>query len=230
MVAALILSGGTGSRMGASLPKQFLPLGDKPILVRTVERFCSHPQVDCVCVVSGADFLNETNALLKTVTADIPLFCVTGGDTRQASSKNGLEALAALDAPPDLVLIHDAARPLVPDAVISACIKGAAEYGACTAAIPSQDTIAVTDATGMIADIPDRSTLFSVQTPQAFAFDVILHAHRTLPENAAVTDDTAVVRRTGHPVYLVEGDKRSLKITTKEDLAFAEALLGNTKG
>lgn len=225
MVAALILSGGTGSRMGAAVPKQFLNLKDKPILLHTVERFCAHPQIGCVCVVSGADFFDDTNGLLASVQTDKPLFLVTGGKDRRDSSKNGLEALAALPTPPEFVLIHDAARPLVPQTVISNCIAGAREYGACTAAIPSQDTIAVSDETGMIADIPPRSTLYSVQTPQGFSFDLILNAHRALSENAAVTDDTSVVRLTGRPVALVEGDKRALKITTQEDLVFAESLL-----
>lgn len=224
MVAALILSGGTGSRMGAAVPKQFLNLKDKPILLHTVERFCSHPQIGCVCVVSGADFLDHTNELLASLKTNKPLFTVTGGKDRRDSSKNGLEALSTLPEPPDFVLIHDAARPLVPDAVITNCIEGAKAHGACTAAIPSQDTIAVADH-GMIADIPPRSTLYSVQTPQGFAFDLIVNAHRTLEESAAVTDDTSVMRLLGHPVALVEGDKRALKITTQEDLVFAESLL-----
>lgn len=224
MTAALILSGGTGSRMGAAVPKQFLELKGKPILLRTVEQFLSHPDIDTVCVVSGADFLDYTNDLFRTLKTEKPLFCVTGGADRRDSSKNGLEALAACENAPDIVLIHDAARPLVPHAVITNCIEGAKAHGACTAAIPSQDTIAVAD-NGMIADIPPRASLFAVQTPQAFAFDLILKAHRALPSSVPVTDDTAVVRYFGTPVALAKGDKRSLKITTQEDLVFAESLL-----
>ena len=223
MTAALILSGGTGSRMGAAVPKQFLGLKGKPILLHTVERFLSHEAIDCVCVVSGADFLGYTNDLLSALKTDKPLFCVAGGKERRDSSKNGLEALR--DLPIETVLIHDAARPLVPHEVISNCIEGAKAHGACTAAIPSQDTIAVSDENGRISDIPPRSTLFSVQTPQAFSYGLIRKAHKLLPPDGPVTDDTAVVRYFGHPVYLVAGDKRSLKITTQEDLVFAESLL-----
>lgn len=225
MNAALILSGGSGSRMGADRPKQFLPLRGVPILTRTVQNFCSHPEIDCVCVVCSADYLSETESALADVNTDKPVFCIAGGSTRQASAKNGLEAFAAQSPMPDIVLIHDAARPLVPHEVISRCIGSTKMHGACTAVIPAQDTIAVTDEAGKIVSVPDRSTLCAVQTPQGFSFPLILNAHRTLPDSAIVTDDASVARHAGHNVFTVEGDKRNLKITTKEDLTFAEAML-----
>ena len=98
-------------------------------------------------------------------------------------------------------------------------------HGACTAAVPSQDTVAAADVDGRIRSIPDRSTLYQIQTPQAFSFSLILQAHLSLSVDAAVTDDTAVARLAGHDVFIVQGDKRSLKVTTKEDLRFAESLL-----
>lgn len=225
MNAALILSGGSGIRMGADCPKQFLPIGGVPILCRTVQSFCSHPEIDCIMVVCSADMLDQTRSLLLSICTKKTLLFAVGGKTRRDSSKNGLLALAALETRPDIVLIHDAARPLVPPEVITRCIKGAKDHGACTAAVSSQDTVAVADADGCIRSIPDRSTLYQIQTPQAFSFPLILRAHLSLSEDAAVTDDTAVARFAGHDVFIVQGDKRSLKITTKEDLRFAESLL-----
>lgn len=225
MNAALILSGGIGMRMDADCPKQFLPLDGVPILWRTVQSFCSHPEIDCIMVVCSAGMLGRTKNLLLPICTKKTLLFAVGGKTRRDSSKNGLLALAALETRPDIVLIHDAARPLVPPEVITRCIKGAKDHGACTAAVPSQDTVAVTDTNGCIRSIPDRRTLYLVQTPQAFVFPLILKAYRTLPEGAVVTDDAAVAGLAGHDVFIVPGDKRSLKITTKEDLVFAEALL-----
>ncbi len=225
MNAALILSGGSGTRMGEDCPKQFLPIGGVPILCRTVQSFCSHPEIDCIMVVCSADMLDQTRSLLLPFHTKKPLFFASGGKTRQASSKNGLLALSAQCTQPDIVLIHDAARPLIPHSVISRCIAGAKTHGACTAAIPTQDTIAAADADGFIHCIPDRSMLHQIQTPQAFSFSLILQAHLSLSGDAAVTDDTAVARLAGHDVFIVQGDKRSLKITTKEDLRFAESLL-----
>lgn len=225
MNAALILSGGSGTRMGAGCPKQFLPLCGVPILVRAVRAFATHPKIGCVMVVCGADMLPQTKELLRAVPTQKPLLLTAGGATRQASSKSGLLALSRLRPQPDVVVIHDAARPLVPHAVITRCIAGAAAHGACTAALPMQDTAAVADKSGRISAIPDRSALFLVQTPQAFSFPLILNAHRALGPGVQVTDDTAVARLAGHGVFCVPGDKRSLKITTKEDLAFAQALL-----
>lgn len=225
MNAALILSGGSGTRMGADCPKQFLPIGGVPILCRTVQSFCSHPEIDCIMVVCSADMLDQTRSLLLSLHTKKPLLFASGGKMRRDSSKNGLLALSAQSTQPDIVLIHDAARPLVPHDVISRCIAGAKTHGACTAAVSSQDTVAVADADGCIRSIPDRSTLYQIQTPQAFSFPLILRAHLSLSEDAAVTDDTAVARFAGHDVFIVQGDKRSLKITTKEDLRFAESLL-----
>lgn len=212
-------------RMGADCPKQFLPLDGVPILWRTVQSFCSHPEIDCIMVVCSAGMLGRTKNLLLPIRTKKTLLFAVGGKTRRDSSKNGLLALSAQSTQPDIVLIHDAARPLVPHDVISRCIAGAKTHGACTAAVSSQDTVAVADADGCIRSIPDRSTLYQIQTPQAFSFPLILRAHLSLSEDAAVTDDTAVARFAGNDVFIVQGDKRSLKITTKEDLRFAESLL-----
>ena len=132
MNAALILSGGSGTRMGEDCPKQFLPIGGVPILCRTVQSFCSHPEIDCIMVVCSADMLDQTRSLLLPFHTKKPLFFASGGKTRQASSKNGLLALSAQCTQPDIVLIHDAARPLIPHSVISRCIAGAKTHGACT--------------------------------------------------------------------------------------------------
>lgn len=226
-IDALILSGGTGTRMGADCPKQFLPLAGTCVLKRTVEAFCSHSGISRVLVVSGASFLNETNEILKTIASGKLLPTVCGGSTRQESSYLGLCALAREAVAPDYVLIHDAARPLVSKEVISRCIETVVSCGACTASIPVQDTIISSDAPPLLQTVPDRATLFAVQTPQAFAFAEILAAHRNLPADAVVTDDTSVMRLAGYPVYLTQGDKKNIKITTPEDFWIAEAFLAH---
>ncbi len=224
-IDALILSGGTGTRMGADCPKQFLPLAGICVLKRTVQAFCAHPDISRVLVVSGDSFLEETNSILREIDSKKLLPAVCGGNTRQESSYRGLCALENEKISSDYVLIHDAARPLVSQEVISRCIETVIAHGACTASIPVQDTIVSSDAPPLLQTVPDRATLFAVQTPQAFAFSEILSAHRSLPNHAVVTDDTSVMRLAGYPVYLTEGDKENIKLTTPEDFWIAEAFL-----
>jgi 2-C-methyl-D-erythritol 4-phosphate cytidylyltransferase/2-C-methyl-D-erythritol 2,4-cyclodiphosphate synthase len=154
-----------------------------------------------------------------------------GGPTRQQSVRNGLEALAAAGISPEaIVLVHDAARPFLSRELVTRVIDGARSHGAAVPGLPLTDTVKQVAPSGRIHGSPDRASLRTVQTPQAFRFDVLLAAHRQAAESGEydLTDDAAVVERAGHAVYVVEGDEENVKLTTADDFARAEArLLGN---
>ena len=215
-IDALILAAGSGTRFGGALPKQFLPLAGVPILQRSVAAFAAHPRIRRVVLVGDAAAIQRH---CPNVGAQL---VVAGGATRQASARAGLEALAE-DAP-DAVLIHDAARPLVPARVIDSVCNALAEGAeAVIPALPVTDTLKVAH-NGVVERTVPRAGLHQVQTPQGFRFHAILHAHRT----AGVldcTDDASVAEAAGITVRLVAGAEENLKVTTREDLARAEMLL-----
>ena len=147
---------------------------------------------------------------------------VIGGKERQDSVFNALEAMEKAD----IVLIHDGARPFISERIIEEGIKYANIYGAAAPGVTPKDTIKIKNEDNISVDTPDRNTLVAVQTPQCFKYDEIYQCHRKIKEeNAIVTDDTSVVERYGHKVYLYEGDYTNIKITTPEDLILAERLI-----
>ncbi|WP_044564412.1 bifunctional 2-C-methyl-D-erythritol 4-phosphate cytidylyltransferase/2-C-methyl-D-erythritol 2,4-cyclodiphosphate synthase [Azospirillum sp. B4] len=222
---ALIVAAGSGSRFGGDLPKQYLTLAGRAVLARTVAAFQTHPEVTAVRVVinpAHRDLYEEAVAGL-----DLPP-PVAGGAARQDSVRNGLEAAAA-DGGYDLVLIHDAARPLVDAASISAVIKALAEVPAALAAASVSDTLKRADATGAVAATVDRTALWRALTPQGFRFKDILKAHRDLA-GQELTDDAAVAEKAGLPVRLVPTNPDNLKVTHAEDLARAEKIIMNDLG
>ncbi len=225
MNIALILAGGNGSRMGQPTPKQFLSLCGKPVLMRTVEAFVFHPEIDAVCLVSG----EEWSGRVKYLTEGYDKICgvTDGGRTRRESAFRGLTFLMERYSPDDIVLIHDAARPLVSARVISDSIRclTRGEWKACTAAIPVQDTVLESGDGQSVTSVLERNRLFAVQTPQTFRLGTIYEGHRTLPPEREVTDDAGILTSQGIPVGLVAGEKRNLKITSPEDMAVAECYL-----
>jgi 2-C-methyl-D-erythritol 4-phosphate cytidylyltransferase/2-C-methyl-D-erythritol 2,4-cyclodiphosphate synthase len=224
-IAALIVAGGSGSRALALVPKQYLPLGGASMVSRTVQAFLALPRVRLVQVVIAAgDAAHYAAAVGEVVDARV-LAPVTGGPTRQVSVRNGLLALGP--HAPDLVLIHDAARPFVAGDVIDRVLAALADAPAAVAAIPLADTVKQADADGRVAATLDRSRLWAAQTPQGFRYPQILAAHQRA-EAAGIddmTDDAAVAEWAGLPVKLVPGSASNSKITTGEDLAMAERVL-----
>ncbi|MFY8107017.1 MAG: bifunctional 2-C-methyl-D-erythritol 4-phosphate cytidylyltransferase/2-C-methyl-D-erythritol 2,4-cyclodiphosphate synthase [Elstera sp.] len=214
-VAALIVAGGSGSRFGGEIPKQYRALAGVPVLRRAVLAFLNHPAVETVQVVIRA----EDRALYDSAVAGLTVLPpVIGGADRQSSVRLGLEALVstALDA----VLIHDAARPLVPDAVISTVLAAIAPGVGAIAALPVADTLwRGMDAT--CETLVDRQNLWRAQTPQGFLFSEILAAHRAAV-GQSLTDDAAVATAAGLLVRLVPGSEAAAKITTEADLIRAE--------
>lgn len=222
---AIILGGGVGKRVQGDIPKQFLPLDTRdkrPMIVHTVEAFQQTPAIDTVVVVVPAGWeqrcSNELNPFGLTKVTGI----ITGGETRQLSCWQALQYLA--EDPPSLVVIHDAARPLVTGEMIEEAVREG-EKGM-TFALPVTDTV-VESRDGTISRILPREELRQVQTPQAFPFQTLWEAHQTALEEGIrdATDDAGLVLRMGKPVRVIEGDPRNIKITGPADLELARHLL-----
>ncbi|WP_448147738.1 bifunctional 2-C-methyl-D-erythritol 4-phosphate cytidylyltransferase/2-C-methyl-D-erythritol 2,4-cyclodiphosphate synthase [Labrys miyagiensis] len=224
-VAALIVAAGRGSRMGGPLPKQYRLLGGRSVLARTLALFEHHPAVDSITVVIGPG----DESLFQASAAGISKLkgSVTGGSTRQASCLAGLRALE--DEKPDIILLHDAARPFATPDLLTRAIEAARDHGAAVPGLAVTDTIKQIDADGLVTATPVRSSLRSVQTPQAFSFDAILASH--LAAAAAgidgLTDDGAVAEWAGHPLFIFEGETTNMKLTTESDFQRAEQFVSD---
>jgi len=219
---AVIVAGGRGSRMGPGEPKQYRDLNGDMLIRHTLLAFARHPGIDAVLTVIHAD----DRAAFDAASAGIPrlLAPVIGGPTRQASVRAGLEALAADASDDDIVLIHDAARPFVSDALISRTLTAMADAYGALPALPVVDTLRREDGPGLAGDTTSRDGLWRAQTPQTFRFGAILKAHRAAA-TSDLTDDVAVARAAGIRTVLVPGDEDNLKITTQADLERANAML-----
>jgi 2-C-methyl-D-erythritol 4-phosphate cytidylyltransferase / 2-C-methyl-D-erythritol 2,4-cyclodiphosphate synthase len=225
--AAILVAAGRGLRAGAGGPKQYREIGGQTVIYRAMEAFCRHPQIVAVQPVLNPDDTAIFNAAVSGLRHTPP---AGGGTTRQASVHSGLEALAS--EKPDIVLIHDAARPFVTAAVISRAIEAAGRSGAAVPAIAVTDTIKMVDDTGNVEATPERARLRIAQTPQAFRYDIILEAHRRAVREGRsdFTDDAALAEWAGLTVTTFEGDPANMKLTTPEDFAREEARLAAQLG
>lgn len=225
MNSAIILAGGDGRRLGR--PKQFLSLAGKPMLHRTVEAFLSVPELDEIVVALGPAFYPDhrkdwPGSKVKVVPA---------GETRLESLRKALKATSSRTG---LLAVHDGARPLVSPALIRKCLEEAKRHGAAVPAVPVKDTIKETRAEGKerelwIARTPDRSRLWAAQTPQCYRKEILLEALRRHGGLREATDESQLVEALGVDIRIVSSSYENLKVTTKEDLAFAEALLSRSK-
>ena len=222
-VSVIIPAAGFGERMGASISKQFLLLADKPILVHTLERFQSSPLVDEIIIATQpASFptieLMRSEYGLTKVKAP-----VEGGERRQDSIAN---ALKFVDATADIIVVHDAVRPFVHLRAIEQSIETARYYGASIIAVRAKDTMKLAATDGRVERTLNRSSLWSVQTPQSFRRELLLTAYdHAAQHNIAATDDSYLVEQTGVSPIIVEGSYENIKITTPDDLLLAELLL-----
>ena len=226
-VAAVIVAAGRGTRASSDLPKQFRQIGGETMLRQTLSMFVEHAEVGLVQPVIHRDDLD----LYQSSAAGIDLLPQAfGGATRQASVRAGLEALASRK--PDIVLIHDAARPFASAALVSRAIAAAAQSGAAIPAMLVTDTVKTVDAQGHVDKTVDRATLRLVQTPQAFKFDRLLAAHRKAQAAGRedFTDDAALAEWAGMKVSVFAGEPGNIKITNPEDFARAEAMQVSTLG
>lgn len=229
----LIPAAGSGRRVGAAISKQYLELSGKPILAHTLALFQYHPQIDSIYLIVAA----EDQDYCRTRVVEQYGFSkvrrlVIGGRERQDSVRNGLDALAedGLDEPERPVLIHDGARPLFDNQLLSTLIEVVQQEGACALGVPVKDTIKDV-ADRKITGSPDRRRLWQAQTPQGFQYRLIRRASdRALEDGFSATDDAALLERLGYPVAMLEGDYRNIKVTTREDLLIAAALLDSLQG
>jgi len=228
----VIVAAGRGVRAQAAGPdagelKQFRPIGGVPILLRAIRPFAQHPRVGPIVVVLPPEHAASPPEWLRALLSD-RLLVTGGGEHRQQSVANGL---AKLPRGPSLVLVHDAARPFVERELIDRVLAVAELGAAAVPGLPVSDTVKETDTAGLVVRTVPRERLVSVQTPQAFPRAMLETAHQRSRADAAsgATDDAALCERLGHPVRVVAGSARNLKITTAEDFVLAEALAAEAR-
>jgi 2-C-methyl-D-erythritol 4-phosphate cytidylyltransferase len=231
---AILTAAGAGARLGHTLPKALVELDGQPLVARAAMALLDGGAVGHLVVTAPSQWDGIIEAAVRAVAGDVPVDVVRGGATRQQSVAVGLARLGSLGfGSGTVVLVHDAARPLVPAVVVERVIAAVESgHGAVVPGLPVVDTVKqVDDGADGIASVRatvDRRTLRAVQTPQGFSYDLLVRAHRAGggdDEATAATDDAALVEALGEPVWVVEGHADALKITTTRDLLLAEALL-----
>ena len=223
-VNAVIVAAGKGERMATLLPKPFLPVAGVPLLIHTLRSLARSALITRMIVVVAPEREAFCRDLLDSYGPfGMPLRLVQGGPERQDSVRLGL---AALHPDCEIVVIHDAARPLITAEIIDRSVTAAAETGGALVAVPARDTLKRVGRDGVVVETVSRQELWLAQTPQTFQVPLIREAHaRALTEGVLATDDAALVERMGGKVQVVLGDARNFKITTPEDLRLAEVLL-----
>ncbi len=213
-VAVVLVAAGSGTRLGARIPKAFVPLGGRPLYLHSLATFRSLPEVRQIVVVTPVE---HPPLVLRRGESAVP-----GGARRQDSV---LEGLKAVDPKWGLVLVHDAARPFVSKSLIRRVIRAAERDGAAVAAVPVRDTIKRANSRGIIKETVAREELWSAQTPQGFRRSVLWRAYQDGHGIEDATDDVQLVERAGGRVRVVEGEAANLKITSRGDLQVAEVIL-----
>lgn len=227
MNSVVIVSAGRGSRMKADINKQFLKLKGKEVIAHTIDKFYNNKNIDEIVVVvkeDEADFFRR-NIIDKYGYKNIKI--AFGGKERQDSVFNGLKAV---NERCDIVLIHDGARPFVTDEIIKNSIECAKKNKCVIVGIPVKDTIKIINKDNEVCDTPNRSTLWSIQTPQVFEYLSIIKAHKIAKEKSYYgTDDSMLMEYLGYNVKVIEGSYNNIKITTPEDLKIGEEILNENK-
>ena len=224
MNIAIVLAGGTGSRMSLDMPKQFAVVKGKPIMAYTLSVFQNSPLVDSIYLVSHKEYFEQSKSIIEQYNINKVRDIIEGGQTRQESVFNALKQMNAKDD--DIILIHDCARPLVDEQIIKDNIEQCKLHEAVETAVKAVDTtIEVSEE--QFENSLNRDKLYQVQTPQTFKYRLIKEAHENAIKNklANITDDAQLVAKLGHKVFIVNGKKTNLKVTTDEDLKILEALL-----
>lgn len=222
-VAAIVPAGGRGVRMGSRTPKQFLQLAGVPLLVHSLRVLEASQTIgEIILVVPETDVAACQNELVPAFGFSKISQVISGGTRRQDSVWNGLQAV---DGRTDVVVVHDAVRPFVTEAMVQAVVDRARVHGAALVGIPLRDTIKRVGPDGMIEATLDRQRLWSAQTPQAFKVELLREAHQSgQRDNVDVTDDAGLVERSGRPVFIVPGTADNVKMTRPEDLLMGEAI------
>lgn len=230
MIYAGILAGGVGSRMGMTgMPKQFLSVGGKPIIIHTVEKFLMCSRIDHIYVAVVGDYVSHmTDILRKEIGETDRVIVIEGGADRNGSIVNVIRAIRATDSDPDSILItHDAVRPFISARIIEENIDAAIEHGATDTVIPATDTIIRSVDGQKLHEIPVRDELYNGQTPQTFRIGWFEHDYNSLSaeQKKILTDACKIFILAGREVWMVKGDTYNMKITTPFDLRLAEAIV-----
>ena len=227
MNTAIVLAAGKGTRMNAGMNKQFMLINDRPLLAQTLAAFQSCNAIDSIILVAGREELKTCKEqILDVYGFDKVDKLVSGGSERQQSVYNGI---LELEDDCNIVVIHDGARPILPEGIIERCIEGAKIYGAVSAGMPAKETIKILNEEGFVQYTPERGKVWVTQTPQAFKRDIIEKAHETANvKGISGTDDAFLVECMGIKVKMLEGSYENIKITTPEDIILAEAIMRKT--
>lgn len=230
MNTAIILAGGSGSRMKSEIPKQYMKLGDRMVIYYSIKAFQDNEYIDNIILVTSKEYIGFARNNFMTNELSKVTDVVEGGKERYDSVYSALKKVND----DGKVLIHDGARPCITTEVINRCIEGLDRYDACIAAVPVKDTIKIADEEQCVKTTPARSTLWQIQTPQAFRNTVVNQAYRKLYELGNfthVTDDAMVVERyTDKKIKLIMGDYRNIKITTPDDMEIAGRFISDISG
>lgn len=227
MNIALIIAGGRGMRMGQEIPKQFLTVADKPVIAYTLEAFQKHPDVDVIAVVCVEGWDSILAAYARQYGITKLKHIIPGGENGQGSIRNGVFELEKHYSPDDLVLVHDAIRPMVSQDIISGCIATAREHGSAIVTIPCQEAMLETEDQVSTCSSYPREKLKRTQTPQGFALGRLADAHRRALERG-ITNSVAsctMMVELGETIYFCAGSEKNIKLTTPDDMEIFKALL-----
>lgn len=222
MIYAAIVAGGTGSRMGTSLPKQFLEISGKPVLIHTIS--CFYGKVDRICIACHKDYVEYTKKLVESF-FDCPIDVIEGGEDRMASVEAVVNHYINDVTPEDIILTHDGVRPFVSDKMIEESIENARTGHFCTIAVNSTDTVCISGDGENIDRVPDRKEMFNIQTPQTFKLKKLAEMLKGCPDKDIYTDLCGLAVAMGYKVKLLKGSPENIKITVPADINTAEAIL-----
>lgn len=224
---AIVLAAGSGKRMEQEIPKQYMRMGDAPLMVHCLRTFQESKVTQIVLVVAPGDVEKCQKEIIERYRITKCIAIVEGGEERYNSVYAGLKAIDD-----GYVLIHDCARAFVSIDIIHRCMSAVTLYESCVVGMPTKDTVKLTDDHRKVLDTPDRSNVWIVQTPQCFEYNLIRGAYDKIIASAdtSITDDAMIVERaTDHDVHMIPGSYSNIKVTTPEDIAFGEAILRNQR-
>ena len=227
MNIALIFAGGSGQRMNAdSLPKQFLVINGKPILIHTLEKFDKHPEIDSIVISCKEDWIDRLQKMVRQFSINKISSIVPGGKTGQESIRNGLLKASSLFSGDSIVLIHDGVRPLIDSKTISANIESVKKYGSAVTVTPAMETIGVIDDDQKIREIIKRQQVMLCRAPQSFYLHDVVDVHLKAIENGIndVTDTATLMKNYGWQLNMIEGPMDNIKITTQRDFYALKSL------
>ena len=227
MNIAIIKAGGVGSRMGAGVPKQFITVGDKPIIVYTLEVFQTHPAIDQIVVVCVKGWEDVLRSYAKKFSITKLVKIVEGGETSLKSIRNGVFAIRDDCRKDDMILIHDANRPLVSHEIITDVLVESGLHGMAVAAIPCTDEVMISGNASSAREFAERKKLFRIQTPDAYSMETLLRIFESATEEQLTTIGATNVLAIdmGYEVHFANGSETNIRLTTQEDILRFEALL-----